>query len=339
MALFKEYKKKSVSDPRQTFEAIVNDKLNSFEENILKNNSQSVIAENDRIEFLLDICPFIKDYYEANDDGIDNNHAYTTNTTSMDRYVTTKQANNNKGAVYEKYMKSIGESNIVHKVNDHVYCQKCNVCRTYDPVEANAVCPECGDCKTILESNTTITPTTSGEQNEATPYYAYKRQNHFSEWLSQLQGKETTFIPDSVYDSLLNELRKERMESIDDITHSRIRGYLKKLRLNKYYEHIPHIIRKLKGVAPPKIKPEIEETLRQMFYLIQEPFKKHCPSNRKNFLSYSYCLYKMAEIIGEDDMLENFTLPLLKSRDKLSVQDKIWKGICSELNWQFIPTI
>ena len=47
----------------------------------------------------------------------------------------------------------------------------------------------------------------------------------------------------------------------------------------------------------------------------------------------------MSEILGEDEMLEQFTLPLLKSRDKLSVQDKIWKGICKELDWEFIPTI
>ncbi len=73
--------------------------------------------------------------------------------------------------------------------------------------------------------------------------------------------------------------------------------------------------------------------------MIQVPFEKHCPKNRKNFLSYSYTLFKMAQVIGEDHMLTTFYLPLLKSRDKLAVQDTIWKGICKELNWEFIPTV
>ena len=31
--------------------------------------------------------------------------------------------------------------------------------------------------------------------------------------------------------------------------------------------------------------------------------------------------------------------PMLKDRDKRIEQDEIWKNICYELNWQFIPTI
>lgn len=342
MALFKEYKKKSVSDPRQTFEATVNDKLSMYNDVIMKENSLSKIAYEDRVDYLLEIAPFIQHYYTDNadqDNIVANEMSNTTAPSTMQHYIVTQQSSQRKGAIYESYMKHIGESNNVEKEINDVMCVKCNVSRIYDMSESVFTCPVCAETVYTLDSVSIPSTPSVSEQSEITPYYAYKRSNHFSEWLSQLQGKETTYIPDSVYDSLLNELKKERITEIDDITHAKIRTYLKKLRLNKYYEHIPHIIRKLKGVPPPKIKPEIEETLRQMFYLIQEPFKKHCPKNRKNFLSYSYTLYKMSEILGEDEMLEQFTLPLLKSRDKLNVQDKIWKGICSELNWEFIPTI
>jgi hypothetical protein len=30
---------------------------------------------------------------------------------------------------------------------------------------------------------------------------------------------------------------------------------------------------------------------------------------------------------------------LLKSRDKLKIQDKIWEKICEELDWPFYPSI
>lgn len=348
MALFKEFKKKSLSDPRETFESMVINKLDTLECCINENNSMSKIAQNEQIDFLLNVAPFIKEYYSEdsmpNEDEDDVKKSMDMSKVNMQNYVITQQSTNRKGVVYENYMRHIGMSSELSKdcYNVENYCTKCNVAKIYDTVDSSLICPTCGDYKHIMlpnVCNNTVINQTNNDHIETTPYYCYKRSNHFSEWLSQLQGKETTYIPETVYVSLLKELKKERITETKDITHAKIRLYLKKLKLNKYYEHIPHIIRKLKNEQPPKIKPDIEETLRQMFFLIQEPFKKHCPSNRKNFLSYSYTLYKMSEILGEDEMLEQFTLPLLKSRDKLSVQDKIWKGICKELDWEFIPTI
>ena len=81
----------------------------------------------------------------------------------------------------------------------------------------------------------------------------------------------------------------------------------------------------------------LEAKLRLMFSEIQQPFEKHCPTERKNFLSYSYVLYKFCELLGEDDFLPCF--PLLKSKEKLKQQDKIWKNITIELKWEYIPTI
>ena len=71
--------------------------------------------------------------------------------------------------------------------------------------------------------------------------------------------------------------------------------------------------------------PELEEKLCIMFRDIQAPFLKHCPKDRKNFLSYSYVLYKFFQILGLNEYLKYF--PLLKSREKLYLQDQIWKKI------------
>jgi len=82
---------------------------------------------------------------------------------------------------------------------------------------------------------------------------------------------------------------------------------------------------------------EVEERLRFMFKEIQSSFIKHCPKNRSNFLSYSYVLYKFCELLELDSYLQCF--PLLKNRDKLYNQDKIWEKICADLRWQFIKSI
>jgi hypothetical protein len=167
--------------------------------------------------------------------------------------------------------------------------------------------------------------------------YSYKRENHFNEWISQFQAQETTSIPHEVIEQLRTELKKIKIKKLTDITHARVRDLLKKLRLNKYYEHVPYIANILNGMQPPKMPQNLEERLRIMFKEIQEPFDKNCPQDRKNFLSYSYVLYKFCELLGEDQYLQCF--PLLKSKEKLYQQDVIWKMICHDLKWEFIQTV
>ena len=81
----------------------------------------------------------------------------------------------------------------------------------------------------------------------------------------------------------------------------------------------------------------LEDKLRLMFHKIQAPFEKVKPAHRKNFLSYSFTLYKFCELLGEDEYLPCF--PLLKSKEKLYIQDRIWEAICHELQWQFIRSV
>jgi len=168
-------------------------------------------------------------------------------------------------------------------------------------------------------------------------YFAYKRINHFNEWLNQVQGKETTEIPDEVYDNLLLQIKKQKITNMALLTPKRVKDILKKLRGNKYYEHTPHIINRLNGIPSPHLPPELEDRLRSMFCQIQVPFLKHAPPSRKNFLSYSYCIHKLLQLLERDEYLSSFHL--LKSREKLQAQDMVWQKICNELGWDFIPSL
>lgn len=122
-----------------------------------------------------------------------------------------------------------------------------------------------------------------------------------------------------------------------DLTCSKVKEILRTLRCNKYYEHVPHIMNRLNGLPMPHFEPELEEKLRSMFKQIQPLFLKYSPPNRKNFLSYSYVLHKLMQLLGRDEYLPY--LSLLKSREKLHQQDVIWKKICEELNWQYIRSL
>ena len=213
-------------------------------------------------------------------------------------------------------------------------CEECNIEMIFSANEAVFTCTQCGFQEFVLVDSDK--PSYKDPPREVS-YYAYKRINHFNEWLAQFQAKESTEIPQEVYESICAELKKERILDYRTLSRQKVREILKKLKYNKYYEHVPHIINRLNGQNAPVMSREIEEKLRYMFKEIQPSFQKNCPKDRSNFLSYSYVLYKFCELLDLDEYLSSF--PLLKNRDKLYVQDKIWEKICYDLAWQFIRSV
>jgi hypothetical protein len=213
-------------------------------------------------------------------------------------------------------------------------CPACEKEMVFSANEALFTCTDCGYQEFVLIDSDK--PSYKDPPREVS-YYAYKRINHFNEWLAQFQAKESTEIPAEVYDAICAELKKERIMDYRTLSRLKVREILKKLKYNKYYEHVPHIINRLNGQHAPVMSREIEEKLRYMFKEIQPAFQKHCPKERSNFLSYSYVLYKFCELLELDEYLPCF--PLLKNRDKLYVQDKIWACICKELSWEYIRSL
>jgi hypothetical protein len=117
-----------------------------------------------------------------------------------------------------------------------------------------------------------------------------------------------------------------------------MREILKRLRINKYYEHINYIMYRINGTPMPHFSPELEERLCSMFKEIQGAFLRHCPPTRKNFMSYSYVLHKFFQILGLEEYLPYCSL--LKSREKLHMQDIIMSKICDDLGWSgFKPSV
>ena len=167
--------------------------------------------------------------------------------------------------------------------------------------------------------------------------FSFKRLSHFNEWLAQIQGKDHPSIPDDAIGFVMIELRRHNISNAADVNVSQVRAILKKLKLSRYYEHVPYIISRIQGVPSDRMPAALEEKLRNMFRKIQIPFVRNSPPSRKNFLSYGYVLHKFVQLLGADEYLDKF--PLLKSRDKLRVQDAIWRNICKDLDWEFIPSI
>jgi len=243
----------------------------------------------------------------------------------------------NKDTIYDKYMK-MTDKNYINVNNDDVdifdMCKYCKVEMLLNNNTGVLICPKCGLMENIIVDSDK--PSFKEPPKEMTSF-CYKRINHLNEFLAQFQAKETTEIHEDVYNEILMEIKKERITNMATITPEKMRELLRRIKKNDYYEHIPYIINQLNGLPAPVIAPEIEEIIRGMFKAIQIPFEKYCPPKRKNFLSYSYIMYKFFELLELDEYLRCFQL--LKSRTKLHQQDEIWKNICKDLNWQFIKSI
>ena len=214
-----------------------------------------------------------------------------------------------------------------------IICEKCNVELIVNTSEGMQYCPVCYMCQNVVIDNEQKIYLENMNENGA----IYKRINHFKEWLNQFQARNNKEIPSIVYDYVLVELKKQRETNLATLTQERMRIILKKLKFNKHYDLIPNIINKLNKLPPPVINREIEEKLITMFKEIQPAFELCCPTNRKNFLSYSYVLNKLTKILELREFHNMFSL--LKSREKLKQQDMIWKCITKILRWDYHPSI
>jgi len=324
------------------------EKRENFKNKITEYKNEIYILEKQEKEYYLNNSKYIFQYFEEkknigfeekkeyeNPDNKINKFFNIENTNKNNTISTNKNLMNLKSTPSEKYLYNINNK----LVNYDQFCfdsDICTFCRKGEMiyVESEGICI-CNNCSKTMKYLIENEKPSYKEPPKEVCFYAYKRINHLREILAQFQAKETTNIPKEVYENIKNQVKKERIE-LKDLTNKKTKEILKNLGYNKYYEHIPYIKDKL-GIRPPVMTPELEDKLCNLFMEIQKPYAKFCPVDRVNFLNYYYTLYKLCELLNEDKFLPFF--PMLKDREKRIEQDQIWKKICEELEWEFIPTV
>jgi hypothetical protein len=223
---------------------------------------------------------------------------------------------------------------------NYVYSyENCNVCGSGEMIhqdeEGVLICNNlrCGRFVSYIIEG--AKPSNKEPPNEVS-YTAYIRLNHFKEILSQFQAKETTHIPPQVMQSIKDRIKKERIDIATQLNFKTMREILRKLGLNKYFEHIQYI-NSLFGIQPPLMDDKLTETLCVLFIEIQQPWALYCPPERVNFFNYTYTLYQLCVLLDQRQYLPY--IALLKDNAKQKQQDDIWKLVCRDLDWQFFPTV
>jgi len=315
-------------------EARFNEKVREYHDAIAAacSPAEKQSLETEMYDYMARTAPFIREYHQE------------AKTESVTKTVANIKITSQKGIqrqdIFNSYLADVeGVHQLSRPCESTKYYTSCINCGAkfsiiFDEVASENICMECGTTEYMQGEEIGFKEEQDMEKHVI---YSYKRENHFNEWVSQFQAKESTNVPPDVVSLLRNEFKKQKIKDLSEITHEKVKTLLKKLDKSKYYEHVPYITTILNGIQPPTMTQALEDKLRLMFHHIQKPFEKHKPAKRKNFLSYSYVLYKFCELLGEDDYLPCF--PLLKSKEKLYAQDEIWKKICEELQWEYIKTI
>lgn len=307
----------------------------------LKRVQEAENAQNAEVQYMLEAAPFIREYNEYQVSDPEPQRKQSAPKGSLHNFFVVNSSSN-RNDVLQRYLHEVEKKcrpELVDRASSarDLVCERCDVALLVCARDAELVCPQCGVLQHYMDMSSACLTYEETWSRDVVSSFAYKRMNHFTEWLNSLQAKENTDIPDEVIEAVKAEFKKARTTTRGEIKPTKVREFLKKLKLNKYYEHVHHICNQLNGCPAPKLPPALEDRLKKMFAEIQRPFEKHCPPTRKNFLSYSYTLYKFCELLGEDQYLQYF--PLLKSSEKLYLQDQIWRNICKELGWEFIRSV
>jgi ribosomal protein L37AE/L43A len=311
---------------------------NTLRDEINAKKKLILIYQNEKTNYLLSNCNHIFDYFEKKQDISTGHNSKKSEiiSTFFDKCTSVKDnaLNSNLNDSINQYFRNIDPMTLditSFMINSNT-CSYCNNEMIVIESEGIIVCSKCGVYfNYIIECE----KPSYKEPPKEVSFYVYKRINHFREILAQFQAKESTHISDDIINRIKLQIIKERV-TLKEITNKKTKEILKKLGLSNCYEHISFIREKL-GIKPPVMSHELEDTLCNLFMQMQSPYSRCCPDDRVNFLNYYYTIYKLCEMLGHVEFLSHF--PMLKDREKRIEQDEIWKNICNELEWNYIPTV
>ena len=271
----------------ETCENIIERNLKENKLREVKREIQSITKEEDMLNYFLETGDILYTYYDIQEkiqngvESLQTTRSYVkpgsvlaalqeaageTGVALAELKKEIKGENLQRDKLLDKYLQKVdpghARNTSVEAESGFGLCDLCSAEMIFSSNEAMFSCTACGNQEFVLMDSDK--PSYKDPPREVS-YYAYKRINHFNEWLAQFQAKECTDIPQDIYDQILLELKKERITQLEGLKPAKIREILKKIKANKYYEHVPHITNRLNGKNAPVMNREIEEKFSRIF--------------------------------------------------------------------------
>jgi hypothetical protein len=178
--------------------------------------------------------------------------------------------------------------------------------------------------------------------------YTYERRLHFRDCINQFQGKQNCKIPENVFTDLEEQFKKHNLLVGDSTTPKEIRYskvkkdhillFLKELRYDKQYENVNYIHSHLTGVKCHDISHLEDQLLSDFDTLVNlyiKRFKYEQKIARKSFMNIHYVFFQLLNKNKFYCKKEEFNI--LKTIDRKTFHDDVFKTLFEELGWNHVP--
>jgi transposase-like protein len=200
-------------------EARFNEKVREFQDLIAAFPDRVAELETEMYEYMARTAPFIKEYHKES--------TATTSTKTVANIKISSRKGVQRQDIYNAYLAEIEEVHGQAKTTDKYRrpCPNCgaNFSFTFDESQSEDSCIECGYVEYVQGEEVGFKEEQEMEKNIV---YSYKRENHFNEWVSQFQAKESTSVPPEVIDQLRAEFKKQKIKELSEITHEKVETHV-----------------------------------------------------------------------------------------------------------------
>lgn len=247
--------------------------------------------------------------------------------------------------IAKKYVNIDIEFNNKNDKNGKIVCNNCPNKKDFEIIDENIyICLVCSSQQIILKN---VSSYRDIDRINISSKYQYDRKIHFRDALNQYQGKQNSTIENKVYEELekqfelhhllIGDKTTDKKKRFQNITKEHISMFLKELDYTKHYENINLIHYNITGRKPDDIS-HLEDKLLEDFDIVTETYDKLFKNiNRKNFINTQFILYKLLcknkHPCSEDDFA------VLKTVDRKTFHDDVFREICNYLEWSFKPSI
>jgi hypothetical protein len=167
----------------------------------------------------------------------------------------------------------------------------------------------------------------------------YERHMYFRHIIHNLRGEGYSKIPATVYTSLT-----EAMELVPAplVTPTVITYALKRLKMSKYNNVRVRLASKISNgyFKPIVMRKEHFNKFFSLFKQVERVYlrvrRRVCPK-RKIFFNYPYLFKRFCQMLGCLHYCRDVTT--LHSASARSIQGRLWRAVCVQLNWHWHPDI
>lgn len=142
---------------------------------------------------------------------------------------------------------------------------------------------------------------------------------HYRKWMSWLMAECTVAIPPATIDLIRDKLRNEG-KTLALITYEQVRGKLKQLKLTKYFNYIPYIIKQLNGSCPRENSHELLKKHEIIFVMFIKDYETQYRSSNKKY--YPFFIGKIIQHFFAGTTLEDILRYIHRQEDKTIVKNE-----------------